>query len=78
MTERRQGHSKLVWDKDAQALKTVDPHPRDQDQIALDAAREIESEVRRFLPGPQRTARIQLIVLAAMKAQFSGGTCSGG
>lgn len=27
MTERRQGHSKLVWDKDAQALKTVDPNP---------------------------------------------------
>lgn len=27
-TERRQGHSKLVWDKGAQALKTVDPNPQ--------------------------------------------------
>lgn len=29
MTERRQGHSKLVWDKASQSMKTVDPHPRD-------------------------------------------------
>jgi hypothetical protein len=40
----------------------------DRDQIALDAARKIENEVRLFLPGPQRTARIQLIVLEAIKA----------
>lgn len=78
MTERRDGHSKLVWDKTAQAIKTVDPHQGDPDQIALEAARKIEHEVHLLLPSPQRTARIQLIVLAAMKEQFSGGTCSGG
>lgn len=27
MTERRDGHSKLVYDKDSRSLKTVDPHP---------------------------------------------------
>lgn len=27
MTERRDGHSKLIWEKGAQAFKTVDPHP---------------------------------------------------
>jgi hypothetical protein len=27
MTERRDGHSKLVWDKAAQKMTTVDPHP---------------------------------------------------
>ncbi len=27
MTERRDGHRKLVWDKDAQRMTTVDPHP---------------------------------------------------
>lgn len=54
------------------------PAGGDRDQIALDAARQIEEVGARFLKGPQRTARIQLIVLAAMKAQSSGGTCSGG
>lgn len=27
MPERRDGHSKLVWDKDSGSLKTVDPNP---------------------------------------------------
>lgn len=27
MTERRDGHSKLVWDKETRSFKTVDPHP---------------------------------------------------
>lgn len=29
MSERRDGHSWLVWDKRARELKTVDPHPHD-------------------------------------------------
>lgn len=40
----------------------------DRDKIALDAARQIESVIARFLPGSQRTARIQLIVFAAILA----------
>lgn len=34
--ERRLGHSKLVWDKGAQALKTVDPNPQQPRVIDFD------------------------------------------
>jgi hypothetical protein len=27
MTERRQGHSKIVWDRNTSSFTTVDPHP---------------------------------------------------
>lgn len=35
MTERRDGHSKIVYDKETRSLKTVDPHPETSDPISL-------------------------------------------
>lgn len=51
---------------------TPRPETEDRDQIALDAAHQIEA-LPSDLHENQRTARIQLIVLAAMGAPVSNG-----
>lgn len=44
-TERRDGHSKLVWDKDEGSFKTVDPHPESlPDEVVNRVARAIATE----------------------------------
>lgn len=51
MTERREGHSKIVWDKGRQMMTTVDPHPESNplDPFAAELAR--QERVRTYRAG---------------------------
>lgn len=66
MTERRDGHSKLVYDKEAQAIKTVDPHPvlqhthRFEEVLSRDdgLTRRCQCGARLWEPEPRQQSRI--------------------
>lgn len=56
MPDRRDGHSKLAWDKEAGSFVTVDPHPRiDTDQIKEDRLLDI---IRRVIANSENAKEV--------------------